>query len=150
MTRLGGDPDWHGCTQGCRVGQPLRHNRNFISESRSINVRAVNIPMDGHGWPPRSNADCNVYIGPWHPNASSKDFSSILIPSMRLPLLLTSFLVVLPVSLICLSLNLRILYYFDRSFMVCYTLPNLFTGHIVHDHLLPVTAGKIVHSQVQK
>ena len=43
-----------------------------------------------------------------------------------------------------------VLYYFDRSFMVCYTLPNLFTGHIVHDQLLPVTTGKIVHSQVQK
>ena len=47
--------------------------------------------------------------------------------------------------------NVRVLlYYFDRSFMVCYTLPNLFTGHIVHDHLLPVTTRKIVHSQVQK
>ena len=43
-----------------------------------------------------------------------------------------------------------LLYYFDQSFMVCYTLPNLFTGHIIHDHLLPVTTGKIVHSQVQK
>jgi len=43
--------------------------------------------------------------------------------------------------------------YYDRSFMVCYALPNLFTGHIVHDQLLPVTTGKFVRSyqiQVQK
>ena len=105
--------------RSCRVGQPLSLNRNFISESRPINVRAVNIPMDGHGWPPRRNADCNVYIGPWHPNASSKYFSSILIPSMRLPLLLTSFLVVLPVSLICLSLNLRIVAYISIIQTAC-------------------------------
>ena len=44
----------------------------------------------------------------------------------------------------------KLLYYFNRSFMVCYMLPNLFMGHIVHDQLLPVTTGKFVHSQVQK
>ena len=30
--------------------------------------------------------------------------------------------------------------------MVCYMLPNLFTGHIVHGQLLPVTGRKFVHS----
>ena len=47
----------------------------------------------------------------------------------------------------------NILYYSDRSFMVCYTLHNLFTGHIVHDQLLLVTTRKFVRSyqiQVQK
>jgi len=37
----------------------------------------------------------------------------------------------------------HLLYYSDRSFMVCYMLPNLFTEHIVHNQLLPVTDRKI-------
>ena len=44
------------------------------------------------------------------------------------------------------SVSVHILYYFDRSFMVCYTLPNLFTGHIVHGQLLPVAGGNFVRS----
>jgi hypothetical protein len=41
----------------------------------------------------------------------------------------------------------RILYYFDRRFTACYTLPIQFTEVTVHSWLLPVTELNIVHDQ---
>ena len=96
VTRLGGVPACDGCTQGC--------TSRF--SSGSVNPRAVEVPW--RRWLPPRFADENIYKDPQLHITSSKSLPFIFFPSMLPTRLLVSFLAVLPVSLVCLSLNSRI------------------------------------------